>query len=57
MPGWVQKVGARHTPKGRQIFFREPEEPHGRRQSLPMFRMGRMFELLLQMDERAGGLD
>ena len=44
-------------PKWRQIFFREPEQPHRRPQPLPMFRMGRMFELLLQMNERAGGLD
>ena len=40
-----------------QILFRQAEQPNGRSQAASMFRMRRMFELLLQMDESAGGLD
>jgi hypothetical protein len=40
-----------------QILFRQAEQPNGRSQAASMFRMGRMFESLLQMDESAGGLD
>ena len=40
-----------------QILFRQAEQPNSRGQSPSMFRMGRMFELLLQMDESAGSLD
>ena len=41
----------------RQILFRQTKQPNGRSQAPSMFRMRRMFELLLQMDESAGGLD
>ena len=41
----------------RQVLFREAKQPHRRSQAPAMFRMRRMFELLLQMDERAGRLD
>jgi hypothetical protein len=41
----------------RQIFFREPKQPDRRSQAPPMFRMRRMFELFLQMNKGAGGLD
>ncbi len=40
-----------------EILFRQAEQPNGRSQAASVFRMGRMFELLLQMDESAGGLD
>ena len=40
-----------------QIPFRQAEQPNGRSQTTSMLGMGRMFELLLQMDESAGGLD
>jgi len=43
--------------EGRQIFFRESKQTHRRAEPLSMFRMGRMLELLLQMDERSGRLD
>ena len=43
--------------KGRQIFLREPKQPHGWTQAPAMFRMRRMFELLLEMDESPGRLD
>jgi len=44
-------------PKRRQIFFREPKQTHGGSEPLPMFRMRRMFEVLLQMNEGPRGLD
>ena len=47
----------RSVAKRRQIFFRQPEQPHRRAQPPPMFRMRRMLELLLQMHKRARGLD
>jgi hypothetical protein len=40
-----------------QILFREAEQSNGRSQPPPVFRVGRMFELLLQMDESTSGLD
>ena len=40
-----------------QILLRQAEQTNCGTQPPPMFRMGRMFELLLQMDESAGGLD
>ena len=44
-------------PKHCQIFFREPKQTHRWPEPFPVFRMRRMFELLLQMDESARGLD
>ena len=41
----------------RQILFRQPEQTHRGRESSSVLRMRGMFEMLLQMDERAGGLD
>src|SRR5437762_3046158 len=41
----------------RQIFFREPEQSHRRREPLSMLRMGRMLKVFLQMDKRARRLD
>jgi len=41
----------------RQIFFRKAEEANGRSQPASMLRMGRMFELFLQMDKSACGLN
>ena len=43
--------------KRRQVLFRQPEQADRRPEPLPMFRVGRMFELLLQMNKSAGGLD
>src|SRR2546429_4546667 len=39
-----------------QIRFREAEEAHSRTEPASVFRMGRMFELFLQMHKSAGGL-
>ncbi|MEY2558070.1 MAG: hypothetical protein QOE34_1495, partial [Verrucomicrobiota bacterium] len=52
---YVQVVPLR--PKRRQVFFREPEQSDRRGEPLPVFWMGRMLEMLLQMNERARGLD
>lgn len=41
----------------RQVLFRETKQANGRSQASPMFRMRRMFELLLEMNKSAGGLD
>jgi hypothetical protein len=41
----------------RQILFRETKQTDRRPQPPPVFRMGRIFELLLQMNKGAGGLD
>ncbi len=43
--------------KGRQIFLREPKQPHGRTQAPAMLGVRWMFELLLEMDESPGRLD
>src|SRR5256885_2559476 len=43
--------------KWRQIFFREPEQTHRWPQPFSMLGMPWMFELLLQMDERARRLN
>ena len=40
-----------------QILFRKPEQPTRRAEPLPVLRMRRMLELLLEMDERPRGLD
>jgi hypothetical protein len=40
-----------------QIFFRQAEQTNGRSQPPPVFGVDRMFELLLQMNKSAGGLD
>src|SRR5436190_18840852 len=40
-----------------QVFFREPEEANGRTEAASVFRMGRVFELLLQMHKSAGSLN
>ena len=41
----------------REIFFRQLEKLHRRAQTPAVFRVGRMFEILLEMHERAGRLD
>ena len=43
--------------QGCQVLFREAEQPNGRSQPASVFRMGWMFEMLLQMHESASGLD
>lgn len=43
--------------QGRQVLFREAEQANGGSQPAPVFRVGWMFELLLQMHKSAGGLD
>ena len=40
-----------------QVFFREAEEANGRTKPASVFRMGRVFELFLQMHKSAGGLN
>jgi hypothetical protein len=40
-----------------QVFFRESEEANGRTKPASVFRMGRVFELFLQMHKSAGGLN
>jgi len=43
--------------KEAEIFFRQFKEPHGRAQTPPVFRVCRMLEIFLEMNERACGLD
>jgi len=41
----------------RQVLFRESKQTHGRLQTPAVFRMRRVLEILLQMDEGAGRLN
>jgi len=41
----------------RQILLRETKQANRRSQAAPMFRVRRMFELLLEMNKGAGSLD
>jgi hypothetical protein len=43
--------------KSGKIFLREPKETHRRQQTAPMFGVRRVFEILSEMNERAGRLD
>ena len=43
--------------EGREIFFRQFEQSHRWSQPPAMLGMGRMLEILLQMNERSRGLD
>jgi|SRR5689334_18264822 hypothetical protein len=40
-----------------QVLLRQFEQPHRRSQTPAMFRMSRMFEVLLKMNKRTGRLD
>ena len=40
-----------------EILLRQLKKPHRRSQTAAVFRMSRIFEILLQMDKRARGLD
>lgn len=51
----VERVALRA--KRRQIFFRESKQAHRWGEAFAVFRMVRMLELLLQMDERSRRLD
>ena len=51
----IERVSLR--PQRLEIFFRQTKQPDGRTQAPSMFRMRRILELLLQMDESAGSLD
>src|SRR5438132_13191636 len=53
--GDVQPVMPRTEP--RQVPLREPEQTHGRRQTLAVFCMKWMFEALLKMNESASRLN
>ena len=43
--------------KNAQIIFRQSKQTHRRSQAPPMFRMRRMLEVFLEMNERACRLD
>jgi hypothetical protein len=53
--GDIQPMMARR--EDRQVLFSQAEQPHGRLQTPAMLRMRRLLEILLQMNEGAGGLD
>ena len=44
-------------PERREIFFRQLEQSHRRAQTPAVLRMGRVFEILLEMNERSRGLN
>src|SRR5271169_3152830 len=53
--GDVQVVMLRS--EARQVFLRQLEQSHRRPQTPAVLGMSRMFEIFLQMNKRAGGLD
>src|SRR5438552_4916309 len=46
-----------HRREAHQVSFSEPKQTHSRRQTSAVLWMQGMFESLLKMNERAGGLD
>src|SRR5207237_4675031 len=46
-----------HRREAHQVSFSEPKPTHSRRQTSAVLWMQGMFESLLKMNERAGGLD
>src|SRR5436853_6858958 len=40
-----------------EVFFRQLKQAHGRAQTPAVFRVGRVLEIFLKMDERARSLD